>query len=129
VRRVEGLQFFEVIEEIAARSACRSLLQDSELEKAQKVGIWGITRLRCRWLSSVENHFIKFAEVLRRENGRSEFSMENSRSPASYQILWSSREVTEYFQRIQAQERQSCRFKPTRAIGFARGFPFLGFVD
>jgi hypothetical protein len=63
-------------------------------EKHIRLVFGGITRLRCRRLSSVENHFIKFAEVLRRENGRLKFSMENSRSPTNHQISQSSRGVT-----------------------------------
>jgi hypothetical protein len=42
----------------------------------------------------MEKCFIKFAKVLRRENGRSEFSEENSRNPVSRQISQRSKEVT-----------------------------------
>jgi hypothetical protein len=77
----------------------------------------------------VENHFIKFAEVLRRENGRLEFSVENSRNPTSCQISQSSKEVTSgRFLQVEAQEREGRIFMPTRTVGFTREIPFRGFV-
>jgi hypothetical protein len=55
-------------------------------EEHRRLTSGGITRFHCRWLSSVANHLIKFVEVLRRENGWLEFSVENSKNPASCQI-------------------------------------------
>ena len=38
-------------------------------------------------------------------------------------------ELWRVFSKVQAQERQSRRFKPIGVVGFGRGFSFQGFVS
>jgi hypothetical protein len=58
-----------------------------------------------------------------------EFSVENSRNPASRQISQRSKEVTVViFLQAEAQEREGRRFTPTRTVGSTREIPFRGFV-
>jgi hypothetical protein len=38
-------------------------------------------------------------------------------------------ELQRVFSKVQAQERQSRRFKPTGVVGFGRGFSFQGFMS
>jgi hypothetical protein len=77
----------------------------------------------------VEEYLAHFAGIVKETLNDQNFSMEKSRSPVSRQISQNSRRVTGIILKVQAQERQSHRFKSARGRWITREIAYRDFMS
>jgi hypothetical protein len=77
----------------------------------------------------MKEDLVQFIGVLERRIGRSKFSVENSRSPESRQILQRSREVMASILQVQAQEKSDCRIQVDKGHWITREFSLREFAS